>query len=250
MNLLAAEWIKVRSVRSTLWTLLATIGLAVGLSAFVAANFRANIERVQNFDPIVTSLYGLTLAQLALVVFGVLTVGSEYASGSIRPTLAAVPRRGRFYAAKTAVIGLVALAVSAPSVLAAFVVGQHALGPYAVAAGDPDTVPALLGATAYLPLICLFAAGVATMVRSSAIALGVLVPVLFLGSQGLGNVPGLRPVLQYLPDQAGMELMRIAGGPDSRFGPAYGPGVALVILVGWTVAALVGGFLVLRRRDA
>ncbi|MEV0273787.1 ABC transporter permease [Hamadaea sp. NPDC050747] len=250
MNLLAAEWIKVRSVRSTMWALLATAGLAVGLSAFIASNFRANIERVQNFDPIVTALYGLTLAQLALVVFGVLAVGSEYSSGSIRPSLAAVPRRGRFYAAKAAVVGLVALGVSAPSVPAAFLVGQRVLGPYAVADGDPDTVPALLGAVAYLPLICLFAAGVATMLRSSAIALGVLIPVLFLGSQGLGNVPGLRPVLQYLPDQAGMELMRIAGGPESGFGPAYGPGVALLLLLGWTASALLGGYLVLRRRDA
>ncbi|MFE9654877.1 hypothetical protein [Micromonospora sp. NPDC006431] len=76
------------------------------------------------------------------------------------------------------------------------------------------------------------------------------IPVLFLGSQGLANLPGLRKVLQYLPDQAGMELMRIAGGPqDGRFGPEYGAGTALVILAGWTTAALVGGYLVLRQRD-
>jgi ABC-type transport system involved in multi-copper enzyme maturation permease subunit len=248
---IAAEWIKIRSVRSTAWALVSTVSLAVALGAFIGSNFRHNIDRVQNFNPIVPGLYGMLLAQLAIVVFGVLAVGSEYSSGSIRASLAAVPSRGRFFLAKMTVVGLVALAVSIPTVVVAFVVAQRALGPYAAGAGDDGVVPAVAGAIAYLPMICLFAAGIATMVRSSAIALGVLMPLLFLGSQGLANLPGLRKVLQYLPDQAGMELMRIAGGQqDGRFGPEYGPGVALLILAGWTVAALVGGYLVLRHRDA
>ena len=248
---IAAEWIKIRSVRSTAWSLVATAGLAVALNAFIASNFRHNIDRVQNFDPVFAGLYGVLLAQLAIVVFGVLAVASEYSSGSIRMSLAAVPRRGMFFLAKMTVVGLVALAVSIPTVVAAFVVAQRELGPYAADARDDGVVAAVAGAIAYLPLICLFAAGVATMVRSSAIALGILIPILLLGSQGLANLPGLRSALQYLPDQAGMELMRIAGGPqDGRFGPDYGPGTALVILVAWTGAALVGGYLLLRHRDA
>jgi ABC-2 type transport system permease protein len=93
--------------------------------------------------------------------------------------------------------------------------------------------------------------GVAAMLRSSARALGILLPLLFLGSQGLGNLPGLKPVLRFLPDQAGMVLMHVAGPPDDpRFGNGYGPLTAMGLLVLWVAAALLGGYLVLCRRDA
>ncbi|NUT33839.1 MAG: ABC transporter permease subunit [Hamadaea sp.] len=247
---LAAEWLKVRSVRSTWWSLAAVVAVAVAMAAFIGATFRANIEGVHNFDAVFPGLYGLTVAQLALVVFAVLTVGSEYTSGSVKASLAAVPVRGRFLAAKLAVVGLVAFAVAVPSVLGAFAMAQWALGPYGTTAGADGVPAALLGAIAYLPLIALIAAGVTTMVRHSAIALGVLIPILFLGSQGLASLPGVRTVLQYLPDQAGMVLMRVTGPPDDGFGPSYGPATAIVVLLAWTCAAVAGGYLVLRRRDA
>lgn len=246
----AAEWVKVRSLRSTWWSLAATVAAAVGLSALIAGTFRANMDSVHNFDRIFAALYSMTLAQLALVVFAVLAVGSEYSSGSVRASLAAVPVRGRFFAAKMSIVGLVALAVAVPTVVGAFAVAQTALGPYGTPAEGDGVIAAVLGAIAYLPLMALLAAGVTMMVRHSAIALGVLIPILFLGSQGVGNIPGLKKVLQYLPDQAGMELMRITGSPGSGFGPDYGPATALVLLLAWTAAALGGAYLVLRRRDA
>ncbi|MFE2032677.1 ABC transporter permease subunit [Streptomyces scopuliridis] len=248
---LAAEWIKVWTVRTTGLTLLLTFALSTGLGTLVALSWRGDIERVVNFDPLFAGLYGVTFGQLALVVFGVLLVGSEYSSGSIRASLCAVPQRGLLYGGKVLAGTLVALACSTVTVIVTFAGAQAALGPYGTTLTAAGIPAALAGAIVYLTLICAFSMGIATIVRSPSISLGVLLPLLFLSSQGLGNVPALKPVLRYLPDQAGLELMGLAGpSADGRFGPGYGPGTALVILVAWTAAALAGGYLALRRRDA
>jgi ABC-type transport system involved in multi-copper enzyme maturation permease subunit len=248
---LASEWTKIRPLRSTAWTLGPAFVLSVGLGTLVALGLRAGIDHVVNFDPVFAGLYGLTVGQLALVAFGVLLVGSEYSSGTIRASLAAVPRRGVFLGCKVLAGALVALGVSVVTVIITFVAAQAALGPYRTTIGADGVLPGIAGACVYLTLICVFSMGVATLLRSSAISLGILLPLLFLGSQGLGNVPMLKNVLQYLPDQAGMVLMHLAGPQDDpRFGHDYGPWGALAILVAWTAAALVGGCLALCRRDA
>ncbi|MGW1189584.1 ABC transporter permease subunit [Streptomyces sp. NPDC002559] len=247
----AAEWIKMWTVRSTGLTLLLAFALSTGIGILVPLSWRADIESVVNFDPLAAALYGVTLGQLALVVLGALLVGSEYSSGSIRTSLAAVPGRGLFYGGKVLAGALTALVASTVIVVVTFLAAQAALGPYGTTLGADGIPAALAGAVVHLTSICVIAMGVTAMVRSAAISMGILLPVLFLGSQGLGNVPALKPVLRYLPDQAGLVLMHIAApSGDSRFGPGYGPGAALCILLAWTAAALIGGCLVLRRRDA
>ncbi|MCX4870357.1 ABC transporter permease [Streptomyces sp. NBC_00257] len=248
---LAAEWTKVWTVRSTGCTLLLAFVLSTGIGTLVAFNWRSDIEHVVNFDPLVAALYSVTLGQLALVVLGALLVGSEYSSGSIRTSLTAVPRRGLLYGGKVLAGTLTAFAGSTVIVVVTFLAAQAALGPYRTGLSADGVPSALAGAVVYLTLICAFSMGIATVVRSSAVAMGILLPLLFLGSQGLGNIPALKPVLRYLPDQAGLELMHIAGpSSDGRYGPGYGSGAALVILLAWTAAALISGYLVLRSRDA
>jgi ABC-2 type transport system permease protein len=109
---------------------------------------------------------------------------------------------------------------------------------------------ATLGEILYLTLLCAFAMGVAAMLRSSALSLGILIPLLFLGSQGLANVPYIKTIAQYLPDQAGTVMTQVVTMTDPRFSRDYGPWTALAILVTWTAAALLGGYLTLRSRDA
>ncbi|WP_199430063.1 ABC transporter permease subunit [Qaidamihabitans albus] len=250
-----AEWTKIRSVRSTAWTLLLALVLSVGLGYALGRTFRdisgLSREQQEAFDPLYPTFYSLMLGQLALVAFAVLVVSSEYTSGTIRASLAAVPWRGRFYGAKVLAGTLVAAAAALVTVTATFYAAQAGLGPRAVSLGGDRVVFAAVGACFYLTLICVIAMGVAAMLRSSALSLAILLPLLFLGSQGLGNVPKVKTVTQYLPDQAGMVLMHLTGpADDPRFGPEYGQWGAVGILVLWTAAALVGGYLVLRRRDA
>ncbi|GAA3142368.1 ABC transporter permease subunit [Planomonospora alba] len=252
----AAEWVKLRTVRSTFWLLLAAFALSVGLAWLAGSGFRNGFsdlpaEQRESFDPLFAAFYGLTLGQLPLVALGVLAMGGEYSAGTIRPSLAAVPRRGVFYGAKLLAEAPLLLGAALVTVPASFLVSQAALGPYGVSFGADGAVEASAGACLYLVLIGLFATGVAAMLRGSALALGILLPLLFLGSQGIGNVPALKPVAQYLPDQAAMVVMHLTGPPgDPRFGRPYDGWTGMGILLLWTAAALAGGYLVLRRRDA
>ena len=254
--LIAAEWIKIRSVRSTVWALAVTFLLGVCLSYVVGLSFRANFSHLppqqkDSFDPLFATFYSLTIGQLGLVVFGVLLVSSEYGSGTIRASLAAIPQRGVLYGSKVLSGTLVALAASVVTVIVTFFTAQAALGPHRTSLQAGGSAQATLGACLYLTLICAFAMGVAAILRSSARALGILLPLLFLGSQGLGNVPKIKTVTQYLPDQAGMVIMHLTGPPgDARFGRPYGPWTGLGILLLWTAAALISGYLVLARTDA
>ncbi|GAA0975221.1 ABC transporter permease subunit [Acrocarpospora macrocephala] len=254
--ILRSEWTKIRTVPSTVWTLLLTFALSVGLGYLLANSMgdsyaTASPERRATLDPLFATFYSLTLGQLPLVVFGVLVVGGEYGSGTIRASLLAVPRRGRFYGGKLLAGTALAFPVSVITVLATFFVATSAFGPDAPSLRDEGVPSAVVGACLYLTLICLFAMGVATMLRSPTRSLGILLPLLFLGSQGLGNVPGVKAFTQYLPDQAGMLIMHIVGPQDDpRWARDYGPWTGMGILALWTIAALLGGHLVLRRRDA
>ncbi|MEV8637581.1 ABC transporter permease subunit [Streptosporangium sp. NPDC051023] len=252
----AAEWTKIWTVRSTLLTLLLTLALGAGLGYLVGAGVAGGFthmtpQQQETFDPLFATFYSLTLGQLPLVVFGVLLVGTEYTSGTIKVSLAAVPRRGLFYGGKALAGLLTALCTSVVTVAATFFAAQAGLGPYATSLGAEGVPQAVVGACLYLTLICVFAMGVAAMLRGSTGPLAILLPLLFLGSQGLGNVPGLKKVTQYLPDQVAAVIMHLAGPPgDPRFSRDFDAWTGMGILGLWVVLALAGGYLVLRRRDA
>jgi ABC-type transport system involved in multi-copper enzyme maturation permease subunit len=251
LPVLRAEWTKARTVRSTWWSLCTTTALCVGLGVLIGAQMGDAYERLpaeQRENLAQVSLYPLLIGQTALVVFGVLLVSAEYTTGTIRASLAAVPRRGVFLAAKTLVAAGVSGALAVAVSFGTFFAVQWGLGEHAVSLRDPGVLRAVLGACGYLTMMCLFAMGVATMLRSSALSLGILIPLLFLNSQGLASLPAIRSVTQYLPDQAGSGMMLVS--PDSAIFIGqrdFGPGVAFLVLLAWVVAALVGGYLRLRR---
>jgi ABC-type transport system involved in multi-copper enzyme maturation permease subunit len=254
--LISAEWIKIRSVRSTIWTLVLTVALSVGLAYLVGISFRTNFahlppDQQERFDPLFATFYSLNIGQLALVVLAVLVVTGEYSTATIRTSLAAVPRRGLFFAAKVLAGALLAAAVAVVTVPATFAAAQAGLGPHAIALRADGVPVAVVGACLYLTLIYLFATGLAALLRHAIPTLGILLPLLFLGSQGLGNVPKLKTITQYLPDQAGMVIMHIVGyGDDPRFARPYGPWTGMGIMALWTAAALLAGYAAVRHRDA
>lgn len=253
--LLSAEWIKIRSVRSTVWCLSLTVVLSVGLAYLVGLSFRINFPHLPadqraGFDPLFATFYSLTIGQLALVVLAVLVFSGEYSTGTIRASLTAVPRRGSFYAAKAGTGALLAAAVAVVTVPATFAAAQAGLGPHGTSLRADGVATAVAGACLYLTLIYLFATGLAALLRGAIPALGVLLPLLFLGSQGLGNVPKLKTVTQYLPDQTGMVIMHIVGqANDQRFARPYGPWAGLGLMALWTAGALLAGYVAVRRRD-
>lgn len=253
-HVVTAELTKIRTIRSTKWALLLTLLIGAGLGYAVSLSLRLSFPRLpsqqrRDFDPLFADFYSLSVGQLALVVFGVAVTGSEYSTGMIVTSLTAVPRRGLFYAAKIAAGSLVAAGTALVTVAATFLAAQQALGPLRASPGAPATVQAVLGACLYLTLICALAMGVTAILRSPALALAVMMPLLFLDSQGLGNVPGLQKVIDYLPDQAGSVMMGLSGSGEGRFSRPFGPWTGMAFMAAWTAAALIGGYLVLLRSD-
>ncbi|WP_205328055.1 hypothetical protein [Glycomyces sp. YM15] len=241
-----AEWVKIRSVRSTVVTLGLFAAVALGLGWVVANGFSAGGPAGDALLPV---FFGLLTAQLVLVTFAVAAVGSEFSTGTIRASLAAVPSRGRWFAAKMTAIG-VTVAVAALAVeMAVYGLVTSVIGDDAAPLTEWWTIEALLGGWIHLTLLSVFTACVAVVLRSTVVTLSVLLPVLFLSGQGLGNLEAIRPVVQYFPDQVGMVVMHMTRPGDPQFGRDYGPWEGIAILVLWTAAALVGGWLAMRRRD-
>jgi ABC-2 type transport system permease protein len=245
-----AEWTKARTVRSTWWSLSVAAVLCVGLAALLGLQMAASFDRMSG-SPAQLGFYSLLLGQIALVVFGVLLVSAEYTTGTIRASLAAVPRRGVFLAAKALTAAGVAGVLSVVVSFGTFLAAQWGLGEYGTTLAEPGVLRAVLGACAYLTMMCVFVMGVATVLRSTALSLGIMIPVLFLNSQGLSSLPAVRPVTQYLPDQAGAAMMHI-GEPGKTFlgHTDFGPGGAFLIMLAWVAAALGGAYVSVRRRDA
>ncbi|WP_370414940.1 ABC transporter permease [Streptomyces fradiae] len=252
---LQSEWTKIRTVSSTVWTLASALAVTVAMSAALSALLKSTFDDLSEleqatFDPTFVSFSGMVLGQLAMVVFGVLVVGTEYSSGMIRTSLAAVPQRATFLFSKIAVAGVLALVVGLVTSFLSFFLGQALLGDHRTTLGADNVLRAVVGAGLYMALIALFSMGVATMLRSSMLSLGILVPFFFLISQILSAVPKAKEVARYFPDQAGSKIMQVVPDAMGSEKAPYGPWGGLGIMVLWVVAALLGGYLVLKKRDA
>ncbi|MFE2430881.1 ABC transporter permease [Streptomyces sp. NPDC059373] len=249
---LQSEWTKVKSVRSTVWTLVSALLVTVVVGGLICLLTNAQWKNVAAgdraaFDPTSSSFSGLFLGQLALIVFGVLVVSSEYSTGMIRTSLAAVPQRGTFYVSKIAVTGLLALVVGMATAFLSFFIGQALLGDHHTSITDHGVLRAVVGAGLYMTLTVLFSAGIAMMLRSPMLGLGILMPFFFLISPILAAVPGAKKVARYFPDRAGSKIMQVVSINDDR---PYGPWTGLGIMLLWVAAALIGGYVVLKKRDA
>ncbi|MEU1848500.1 ABC transporter permease [Streptomyces sp. NPDC019990] len=252
-QILRSEWTKIRSVASTVWTLSLVVVVTVALGMLISAlsknefNSMSGTRRAE-FDPTFTSFAGMSLGQLAMIVFGVLVVSNEYSTGMIRTSLAAVPRREAFLFSKIAVATGLALLVGLVTSFAAFFLGQVMLGEHRAEVGDAGVLRAVIGGGLYMTLIAMFSMGVAAMLRSPMLSLGILMPFFFLISNVLGNVDATKKVGRFLPDQAGSKIMQVVAPVDDD--TPYGPWGGLGIMGLWVLAALIGGYVLLKKRDA
>lgn len=255
--LLLSEWTKIRSLRSTIWSLVLLVVMNIGFTALFTAltlsqwdkSDASQRNRIVS-DP--TSMIlgaGLELSQLAICVLGVLVIASEYSSGTIRVSLLAVPRRTPMLAAKALVFGALVFVVGAVAAFPSFYLGaaiMHDRAP--VSLSDPGVLRAVTGAGLYLCVLGVFAIAIGSIVRHTAGGItGIIAFVLVLVplAQLLPGTAG-KYVFAYLPSSAGSLITFAHQGADQMLSPWQGFGV----FCAWTAVLLTVAAYLLKRRDA
>jgi ABC-2 type transport system permease protein len=254
---LHAEWTKLRTLASTGWLLLGVVAFTIAVSAAADAAASCPAAGCQA-DQVKLSLTGIQVGQAIVVVIAVLAVSNEYSTGMIRLTLAAMPRRLTVMAAKAAlVVGLV-LAAAAVAVLACVLLGRLILpghgftlahGYPTLALGDGPALRATCGSALYLGLVALLSLGVATVVREAAVAIGIVLALLYvfpIVSSVANNPHWQRHLEQIGPMTAGLYIQVTVDVKALPLAPWQGLGV----LAAWAFGALLLGAAVLRLRDA
>jgi len=242
------EWIKLRSLRSTPWMLLATTVGMIAIGVVAMANTKApSPADAASFDPVNNVLAGVVLGQLVIGLMAVLAVTAEYSSGSIKSTLAAVPGRRMMLAAKAAVVGLVSLVVGEVVTFVTFFAGTMAMagGVPHPSLGDPGVLRAVVLSGVYLAMVGLIGVGLGAVIRHSAAAIGALVGLFFVLPGLLAGLTGTT-VSKFLPTL----IFSSSLGVSRDVSDVLTPWVGFAVLWVYVVAALgIGGWL-LTRRDA
>jgi len=253
-----AEWTKLRTVPGTVWLLAATIVLTVAVSTAAAAATRCPAGTSCPVDTTKLSLTGVQVGQAVVAILAVLGISSEYSTGMIRATLTAMPRRAAVLAAKAVVTTGPVLAAAALAVAGSLLAGRLILPGHGFTAArgfpllswaDGPVLRAAAGSVLYLALIALLSLGIATAVRDSAVAIGLVLALLYLFpivASLAANPHWQRHLEQIGPMTAGLDIEATTGLRGLPLSPWAGLGV----LAAWAAAALLAGGLLLRLRDA
>lgn len=247
-----SEWIKLVSLRSSWITFAAAVVAIVGLGALISyvtnTHWAHMPPREQaRFEPVARSLGGVDLAQLAIGVLGVLVVTGEYATGMIRSSLMAAPRRLPVLGAKLVVFAVSTFVLTLPSAFLAFLAGQKLLGVHGTTLSAPHVLRSVIGVALYLTVVAALAVGLGFLLRSTAGGIATLVALLLV----LPGIAHLLPdtwqthVLPYLPSNAGGGVYAVQPEPGM-----LSTWTGFAVFCVWAVAALVAGAVVLHRRDA
>lgn len=234
---LHVEWTKLRTLPGTGWLLLAVVVLTVALSILGNAAGEGTAH-----DPAKAALLGVQFGQVVVAVLAVLAIGGEYATGMIRLTLTALPRRLTILTAKAAVVSGSVMVAAAVAVLACVAIGGL------LPAGGP-VLRAAVGSVFYLMLIGLLSLGVAAAVRDTATAIGIVLGLLYLFpivAAVVGDPDWYRHLQQIGPMTAGLAIQATVDLDTLPIAPWTGLGV----LAAWAAAALGAAGLTLCLRDA
>jgi ABC-2 type transport system permease protein len=256
---LLAEWTKIRSVRSTLWSLSVFVVATLGLTALFSWLI---VHRIQSggaprrsadllADPVAFILgTGLSFGQLAICVLGALTMTTEYSTGVIRASLLAVPKRLPVLAAKGVVFAALIVVISEIVAFCSFFIGKSIVHPLVtVSLSQPGVTRAVVGAGLYLTVLGLFALAIGALIRHSAGAIAIVIGLVLV-------IPGLLSLLDsytwgahihaWFPTVAGGYITAVHQQSDQLLSPWQG----FAVFCGWTALLLALAAFLLDRRDA
>jgi ABC-2 type transport system permease protein len=257
---LRSELTKIRSVRSTYWTLAAMVVITIGISALLSwgriQDYASQPAVVQAQEAIRIrsratefSMFGLILGQLVIAVLGALTITSEYSTGMIRTSLTVLPRRGTVYAAKAVVFTAVALAAGLVTSFGSYFIGQSIFATQHLnsSIGQPGVLRAVIGGGLFLAVCGLLSYGIGALVRHTAAAITASVALLFVLFVLSGFLPNnwAMHVDKWIPFNAGAAIWENLSGVNM-----FSPWVGFGVFCAYAAIAVVAGGILFRTRDA
>jgi ABC-2 type transport system permease protein len=250
---LRSEFTKIRSVRSTYWTLLALVIVTIGIGtlACLGAVSHGAGPRGPGFDPTFRSLVGLILGQLIIAVLGALTITSEYATGMIRTSLAVQPRRGTLFAAKAVVFAVVSLVTGLVASFASFFIGQAILSSKHLntTLSQPHVLRAVIGGGLFLAVCGLLSFGLGAILRHTAAAITASIGLLFVILILSNFLPQTWQVHvdKWIPFNAGSQVWSTVTDPTAHLFSAW---TGFGVFAAYAAIAIAAGFMLFSRRDA
>ncbi|MFC5931601.1 ABC transporter permease [Cryobacterium melibiosiphilum] len=253
-GILRSEWIKLRSLRSTVWSfalvIVVSLGMALLMSTPTASVDNMVFPEEQQLGIVLSATtFGIFFGQMIVAVLGVISVTGEYSTGMIKSTLTAVPRRLPALAAKMIVMFVATFIVGVISTVGSYFVASLLLAGNDISADlfDPLLLQGVFGGALYLGLIAVFAQGIGAILRSSAGGIALALGILLVLPLVLSMIPGEWPddVGPYLLSNAGVEIFMQTG-----FSVIEESWQNLLVTLGWVAVSLGLAGLLLKSRDA
>jgi hypothetical protein len=250
-----SEWTKLRSLRSTRWSLLVAVLLTIlfpVLFAALTSSHWGSMSAHERADrhPLDIALAGVNVSQLAIAVLGVLVISGEYSTGMIRSNFAAVPKRLPVLWAKTGVFAVVSFLLMLGPVVIAFFASQAILSRHhilQISFSDPGVARSVIGGAVYLMLVGIFALGIGAIVRNTAGAIASFAGIFFVIPPLMNILPSNwnHAISKFLPSEAGRQLFSLTHDANSLSPTAGG-----LLFVGYCALTLAVAAVLLVRRDA
>jgi hypothetical protein len=253
-RVLLSEWTKLRSVRSTKWSLFAGFLLTIAFPVIFSFVTRSHWSTMSASDragrhPLDIALAGVNVAQLAVAVLGVLLISAEYSTGSIRSTFTAVPKRLPVLWAKVIDYAVVVIVLMVPAVLVSFFASQailHSIPQLQISFSHTGVTRAVLGGAVYVMLVGIFALAIGAIVRNTAGGIATFAAIFFVLPPLMFTLPTSwnNAISQYLPSEAGRQIFALHHAAHT-----LRPLTGGLIFVAYCAAALLIAAVLLVRRD-
>jgi hypothetical protein len=253
-RVIVSEWTKLRSLRSTLWSLFVAVVFTIGLPcvfATVTAIRWSHMSLQERLDrhPIEIATAGVNLSQLAIGVLGVLLITGEYSTGMIRASFGAVPKRLPVLWAKIVVFAVVTFALMLPSVILGFVGSQAILRNHhilQISWSHPGVARSVIGGAIFLTVVGIFTMGLGAITRNTAGGIAVFAGIFFVIPPLMNILPTSwnNAISEYLPSSAGRDVFSLTHGPHD-----LSPGAGIGLFVGYTALVIAIAAVLMVRRD-